>query len=199
MAVSLDDFRRGWNDLDALRWLLCRRLEVNLQLMASRSRETTTHYKWLLAADRRIQARVWLHEFKPRRERREGFAATVHNHRYSFQTLVLRGSYVNTLYQVSFDRNTLRVHSCEPVDENEVPAYARYAMSPNEYHSLRDIEDGTQTLVMESAPALSASFSLDQEGGRMVQHIPLEARVDALRRLPTELSLARGGNRASAT
>lgn len=180
MATTLTSFRRHWSDTDALRWLVAERLEADGKRVASQSRETTTHYKWLLASDRNLRAQIWLHEFKPKRERRPGFASTIHNHRYPFQVVALTGSYLNKRYKVGFDGMSLRIISHELVKCEHFCEGLAYSMEPYEFHCLESIEEGTKTLVMELAPVTLSSFSVDQRGDRMIEHVPLEVRVHRL-------------------
>jgi hypothetical protein len=178
--VTLREFERQWNDVDALRWLAARSLGVDPHLVASSSRETTTHYKWLLATDPFRRARVWLHEFKPGGERRKGYAMSIHNHRYTFNATVLVGGYANTRFRVDFDHVSLALHDCCMATSDAVPADATYSMDPSEYHRIDDIEDGTQSIVLELAPTSIASFSIDEHDARMLRHVPIEVRAQNL-------------------
>lgn len=182
MTAGLAEFHRLWGDLDALRWLVLQRIEQNVQRVAQRSRETTTHYKWLLACDRPQGTKVWLHEFKPSSERRPGYAATVHNHRYPFTTVALSGGYSNVRYDVVFDPESLLVERCEVTDSTHLAPGQTYSIEPDEYHYVDEIEDRTKTLIMEF-PALSpVSFSFDRRGERMTEHLALDARLRNLLR-----------------
>jgi hypothetical protein len=180
MSTTYDDFQRHWHDTDALAWLVSKRLEGDLDDLARQSRETTSHFKWLIAADRGGQARVWLHEFKPAHERRPGYASTVHNHRYAFTSTVLSGSYANHRYRVAFDPETLAVTAYDSLGSDALVPGDSYSMSPDEYHRVDDIEDGTRTLITEFAPSLNASYSVAPNDTYVVCHVPLEVRVRSL-------------------
>jgi hypothetical protein len=180
MTRTLAEFRQRWSDIDALRWLVARRLELDALKVARRSHETTTHYKWLLAADGGDGARVWLHEFKPARERRPGYASTVHNHRYTFTMIALTGGYTNLRFDVRLDPESLRVDRCDVRTRENIAEGSSYSLQPDEFHCLNDIEDGTQTLVMQEAPAHAVSFSIDESSDHATEHLPLEVRIRVL-------------------
>jgi hypothetical protein len=182
MTAGLAEFHRLWGDLDALRWLVVERIEQDVQRVARRSRETTTHYKWLLAWDRPQGMKIWLHEFKPASERRPGYAATVHNHRYPFTAIALSGGYTNVQYDIVFDAESLRVDRCDVVGSQDLTSGQTYSMEPDGYHYVDEIEDGTKTLIMEFPAVASASYSFDQRGDRMTEHLALDARLRNLLR-----------------
>jgi hypothetical protein len=187
MTTSLAEFHRYWDDTEALKWLVAAQIMLDPQRVASQSRETTTHFKWLLACDRSHRRKIWLHEFKPACERRPGYASTVHNHRYPFTVVTLSGGYTNKRYRVAYEETSLRVTSCDVVRSEELLQGSTYSMQPDEYHSVDDIEDGTQTLIMEQAAVTTASYSLEleQRGDRMTKHVPLEVRVRSLLEVQT--------------
>ncbi len=59
------------------------------------SRETTTHFAWCLRDEPDEPFTFWLHEYKPLRDWRTGYADSVHNHRYHFCTTILSGAYLH--------------------------------------------------------------------------------------------------------
>jgi hypothetical protein len=187
MRVTLQEFERYWCDPDGVRWLTSRSLEADPNVIAGFSRETSTHYKWLLAADAASRGRVWLHEFKSVGERRRGYAMSIHNHRYAFNTIVLAGGYTNTRFQVDFDTASLVVHNYRIVTSDSVPVDATYSMDPAEYHRIDDIEDGTRSIVMEFAPASVSSYSIDEHDARMLRHVPIEVRAQSLPELSAQV------------
>lgn len=187
MTVDVADFVRLWGDLPALRHLVVARLECDPQQVVQWSRETTTHYKWMLASDRVEGTKVWLHEFKPASERRPGYAASVHNHRYPFTAIAVAGGYSNVRYDVGFDPGSLRVERCDVIDLRRIREGLSYSMTPEEYHAVDDIEDGTKTLIMEFAAVSATSFSYDLTGDQMTRHVTLEARLESLLRPSAQL------------
>jgi hypothetical protein len=191
MTTSLAEFHRYWDDTEALRWLVAAQITVDPQRVASQSRETSTHFKWLVACDRARGSKVWLHEFKPACERRPGFASTVHNHRYSFTVVALCGGYTNKRYRIAYEPSTLRVTSCDLACSEELVEGSTYSMEPDEYHVIDDIEEGTQTLVLEHAAAATVSYSLERRGDRMTKHVPLEVRVRNLLQMQAQAPLTR--------
>jgi len=178
--TTMAEFSRRWGDVEALRWMVVKRLTASPGRVAQRSRETSTHFKWLLATDRARAMRIWLHEFKPSDERRAGYASSVHNHRYPFRAIALQGGYTNRRYDIGFDAGSLHLQRCELVHEEEFGEGVVYTMAPDEYHSVETIEEGTQSLVMELPPVAAVSYSIDQRGDRMIQHVPLEERIKHL-------------------
>lgn len=187
MIVEVADFIRLRGDVEALRQLVVAQLEYDPLQVARLSRETTTHYKWMLASDQMQGTTVWLHEFKSACERRSGFATTVHNHRYPFTAIVLSGGYTNLLYEVSFDPRSLHVERCEVIERRQLGEGLAYSMEPDEFHALDDIQDGTKTLIMEFAAVNAVSFSYDLIGDRMTKHLTLEARLRDLLQRPALL------------
>src|SRR5689334_10621594 len=69
--------------------------------VAGRARETTTHFAWCLLDDPATDFSLWLHEYKPQRDWRRGYADSVHNHRYHFSSTMLHGSYLQEHYDAS--------------------------------------------------------------------------------------------------
>lgn len=177
-AADVARFQQHWPDRDALRWLIAEQLTNDGRRIAGRSRETATHFKWLLAQANGV--RVWLHEFKRTRERRGGFASTVHNHRYPFKAIALTGSYVNCRYEIGFERASLSILQQDVLSHDPFADGATYVMAPEEFHRVESIADGTQSLVIEFAPVASSSFSFEPGSEYMIEHIPLEVRVDHL-------------------
>lgn len=48
---------------------------------------------------------IWLHEYKPRATRADGYAQTIHNHRYPMSALLLAGGYRYTRFAVQADKD----------------------------------------------------------------------------------------------
>lgn len=93
---AVDDWFRPWAAQPGLRQALrrhVRTLQPELALtVASKSRETTTHFAWCLLDRPEDPFSFWLHEYKPQQDWRHGCADSVHNHRYHFCTTILRGN-----------------------------------------------------------------------------------------------------------
>ena len=77
----------------------------------SRSRETTTHFAWCLLNEPADRFSFWLHEYKPQRDWRLGYADSVHNHRYHFCTTILRGSYLHERFEAELDTDQTTIRS----------------------------------------------------------------------------------------
>jgi hypothetical protein len=156
------------------------RLKVDLEahlsttVDLSRSVEKTSHYKWYLGGAADGSYELWLHEYKPRSLRREGHATVAHNHRFWLSSIVLRGGFTDS----RFGRDD---HSPTLLRET-----ARRRLAPNdtmvidadEIHSLSELDDGTVTLVVQSAPV--RSYSEVFEEGRVSTYFDLEAKLTDL-------------------
>lgn len=189
--ISPTQFLKSWGDVEALKWLVSRSLERDIRRIARSSRETTTHYKWLLAKDEQQGTRVWLHQFKPLEERRPGYAGSIHNHRYPFQSMILAGGYTNAFYRVRFEPGSLKMYECCRVSTVELPSESTYSMDPTQYHALDEIEPTTQTVVVEFAPDLAESYSVAESEERVVRHVPLEVRAAGLVDISATLKVSR--------
>ena len=89
--------------------------------MIRRSRETTTHFAWCLRDVPDEPFTFWLHEYKEQRDWRQGYADSVHNHRYHFCTTILRGGYLHERYAATINPSTELIGSAELVTSDPVP------------------------------------------------------------------------------
>jgi hypothetical protein len=118
---------------------------------ASRSHETSTHYKWWLVGNESTQEVLWLHVYKRPSSMVRGYAESAHDHRYSFTSLILRGGYTNSSHQ--FSNGHLSKISDELLLQGSI-----LHMHPAAIHSLSGIQAGTITLVFQQRPARTSSF-----------------------------------------
>lgn len=116
-----------------------------------RSAEKTTHFKWFLAADPHGRFALWLNEYKPATHRRVGHAETAHNHRFWFTSLLIGGGFVHAVFDPCAD-GTLKPQRTVPLRAGDT-----YVVEPTAVHTLREIADGTVTLIVQSAPVRSHS------------------------------------------
>jgi hypothetical protein len=154
--------------------------ERSFREMLPRSRETPTHYKWHLFANDSDGVEVWLHEYKPKTTRSGGYAQSIHNHRYSMSALLLTGGYCYRGYEVSINEDGLhgdvRVTGSWDICEGSA-----YSMTPDEFHSVTEIQDGTVSLMIQGRAVRSFSTSVEPGSGRVIRHVPIEHRLGDLR------------------
>ena len=145
--------------------------------LRSSARETATHYVWPLQMSRNGYS-IAINEYKNPDQMGTGYANTIHNHRYSFASLILSGGYrqvwsdvhVNlgqTAYVREFSENTAVEGDIVTVD------YDRF-------HRLTDIGSRTLTLMVKCPAVTAHSLSVDIRTLRVSKHIPVESRVTDL-------------------
>lgn len=144
------------------------------------SRETTTHFAWCLFADTEDPFSVWLHEYKPQRDWREGYADSVHNHRYHFCTNIIAGAYTHQRYAAEIDETTNLITDVAQLRSTVCPAGTGGFLLADEFHRIPDAEDGTMTLLVKSREIRAWSLSYDPMTHRGYRHIPVENRLDEL-------------------
>ncbi|MET0132143.1 MAG: hypothetical protein ABW215_00970 [Kibdelosporangium sp.] len=146
----------------------------------SRSRETTTHFAWCLLDEPDDPFSFWLHEYKPQRDWRIGYADSVHNHRYHFCTTLLRGSYVHERFDAGLDKTGLTVLSTNLLRSGLCAAGESGTMLSHEFHRIPKAADGTMTFLMKSRPVCAWSLSFDPETRISRRHVPVEERLGQL-------------------
>jgi hypothetical protein len=126
-----------------------RRLEPRAAaLVRTGSRETTTHFAWCLLNSPADEFSFWLHEYKPQRDWRHGYADSVHNHRYHFCTTILRGGYVHERYDARLDPLTELITSAHLRQRNTCPAGASGALFADQFHRIPSAEENTLTVLV---------------------------------------------------
>lgn len=175
---------RTWVAQPDLRRTLRRHLEElstdSAEALAARSRETTTHFAWCLRDHPGESYSFWLHEYKPQRDWRQGYADSVHNHRYHFCTTLLRGGYVHERHIVAIDPGSglisattvARTSRCREGD-------AGYLLA-TDFHRIPTATDGTVTFLVKSRPVATSSLSYDPNTRTSHLHIPVESRLSEL-------------------
>ncbi|WP_026423966.1 hypothetical protein [Actinokineospora inagensis] len=190
-APSWSAVHRGvasWVDGPVLRALLRQHLATldpgDADALAARSRETTTHFAWCLRDNPDEPFTFWLHEYKPRHEWRPGYADSVHNHRYDFCTVILRGGYRHERYETTIDPGTGLISAARMTRRTECVAGDSGFLTTGDFHRIPRAEDGTMTFLVKSRPVHRWSLSWDPATGTAHRHVPVESRLaDLSRRL----------------
>jgi len=158
------------------------RLEI-----ARQSRETPTHRKWFVYASDR-GASIWLHEFKDADavQSAGSFAASIHNHRYAFVSVLLTGGYSSSSYEVVPEAGIVgageRVSTCDEVGVLSVLPGRPYYMDVDTFHRLHSVAPHTSSLVVQFPPDYSVSFSVDESQMLLREHPDLENHRDLFER-----------------
>ncbi|MET0234226.1 MAG: hypothetical protein ABW224_06290, partial [Kibdelosporangium sp.] len=148
--------------------------------VVSRSRETTTHFAWCLLNDTADKFSFWLHEYKPQKDWRTGYADSVHNHRYHFCTTILRGNYVHERFATEMDATGLTIRSVNMVHTGVCEAGDAGTMLSEEFHRIPKAADGTMTFLVKSRPVRGWSLSFDPTTNISRRHVPVEERLGNL-------------------
>jgi hypothetical protein len=144
--------------------------------VAAQSRETTTHFAWCLVDSPGDLFSFWLNEYKPQRDWRQGYADSVHNHRYHFCTTILRGSYLQEYFQVELDATGTKVIDAACVERSPRGAGSVGSLLADEFHRIPEAADGTVTFLVKSRPIKKWSLSFDPDRRTSHRHLPVEAR-----------------------
>ncbi|HWM01863.1 MAG TPA: hypothetical protein VNP92_05950, partial [Actinophytocola sp.] len=115
-----------------------------------RSRETTTHFAWCLRDRPEEPFTFWLHEYKEQRDWRQGYADSVHNHRYHFSTTILQGSYLHERYAATIDPHTDMIDTAELTRSTPCPEGATGFLLASDFHRIPRAMDGTMTFLVKS-------------------------------------------------
>lgn len=144
------------------------------------SRETTTHFAWCLLDSPHDPFSFWLHEYKDQEDWREGYADSVHNHRYHFCTTILRGNYLHERYETTIDAGTGLIGSARRRRSTLCQAGACITMLADEFHRIPAAATGTMTFLVKSRPVSTYSLSFDPARGIGHRHVPVEVRLGEL-------------------
>lgn len=181
---TVETWFRSWADHPELREELRSQLRSLSTAQAAKllrsSRETTTHFAWCLLDSPTDPFSFWLHEYKPQQDWREGYADSVHNHRYHFCTTILRGSYLHERYETTHDPGTGLIDSAHLRRRTLCQAGACATMLADEYHRIPEAAPGTMTFLVKSRPVSTFSLSYDPTSGIGHRHVPVEVRLGEL-------------------
>jgi hypothetical protein len=159
-----------------------------LATLCARSVERTSHFKWFLGEGSNGCV-VWLHEYKPDKlpDAVGSFAASVHNHRYSFVSQVLTGSLLVSDFVLDPIQNFPILSGTRTIR-----AQSTYFLSSDDIHRIDATAPSTCTLIVQG-PAerqYSRVFDIPNRTFRDMYDIPS--------RLPRLISLLSGGHRVIA-
>lgn len=136
--------------------------QTNLQLIADRSIERSTHFKWFLGGRPGVYT-VWLHEYKSPASFSQAvdFAASVHNHRYGFCSRVLSGA----LHVSDFVVDVVDAPP-RPRDTRTVRRGDTMILSHEDVHRVDRVDPGTCTLLVQGPAARGFSTRYEVATGR---------------------------------
>lgn len=171
---------RGRTEIKVIREVLAEWLATSADVakLSALARETSTHYVWPLHLTDKGYG-VTVNEFKDPRDIITGYATVLHNHRYSFISVMLSGEYT----QVRSHVDLLTPHQAAQVrdlGEEIVKEGDIVAVNHEEFHRLRTISSNTVTLVVKCPAVKSESLSVDTSTLIITKHVPVEARVRQL-------------------
>jgi hypothetical protein len=148
--------------------------------VAARSRETTTHFAWCLGDSPDDEFSFWLNEYKPQRDWREGYADSIHNHRYHFCTTILCGNYVQEYFAAELDPAGSMVRNVVCMERAVRAVGTAGSLLADEFHRIPQAADGTMTFLVKSRPVKKWSLSFDPVQRTSRRHLPVEARLHDL-------------------
>lgn len=149
-------------------------------VVTARSKEATTHFAWCLRDERDEPFTFWLHEYKPYRDWRGGYADSVHNHRYHFCTTLLHGSYQHERYDVTIDPDTGLIARADLRRSSTCVAGDAGALLFTDFHRIPYAGDGTKTFLVKSRQIAPWSLSFDEATQRGYRHVPASSRLIGL-------------------
>jgi hypothetical protein len=147
-----------------------------LEVLYTRSVERASHFKWFLG-DGADGFKVWLHEYKSARLR-DGvgsFAASVHNHRYSFVSQVLTGSLTVSEFSLGPAQQFPELSR-----RRTIPARTTYFLSSEQVHRIDAAAPSTCTLVVQGPAERPFSRVFDIENRTFQDMYDLQSRFPEL-------------------
>lgn len=178
---------RSWVDghppREALRGHLRSLTPTEADDLVGRSRETTTHFAWCLRDRPDEPFGFWLHEYKPQRDWRPGYADSVHNHRYHFCTVILSGGYRHERFDTEIDPDTGLVRAATMTHHGDCDEGTNGYLLADEFHRIPSAVDGTMTFLVKSRPVSRWSLSYDPVTRTGHRHVPVECRLPELTRM----------------
>ncbi|WP_156756529.1 hypothetical protein [Actinokineospora pegani] len=181
-AESVAAFSDGAGLLALLRKHLADLPPDRAAAMIGRSRETTTHFAWCLRDRAGEPFSFWLHEYKPQRDWRAGYADSVHNHRYHFSTVILRGGYRHERFTAAVDAESGLITAARLTERVDAVEGESGVLTAEQFHRIPTALDGTATFLVKSRPVRPWSLSWDPSTGIGHRHTPVEARLTDLTR-----------------
>ncbi|HTX82269.1 MAG TPA: hypothetical protein VME44_08835 [Streptosporangiaceae bacterium] len=145
-------------------------------IICTRSVERASHFKWFLGSSANGYA-VWLHEYKLAQlpDAAGSFAASVHNHRYSFVSQVLTGS----LHVSNFSFDPIKQF---PVlsETRTILARSTYFLGSESIHRVDRAAPSTCTIIVQGPPERSYSRVFDLAKGTSTDMRDLPSRIPEL-------------------
>lgn len=148
-----------------------------LAAISNRSRETTTHFAWCLRDRPDEPFTFWLHEYKPQRDWRAGYADSVHNHRYHFCTTLLRGGYLHERYAATLDPATGLIASVDRLTSTACAVGDAGYLLASDFHRIPRANDDAMTFLVKSRQITPSSLSYDPSTRAAHRHVPVESRL----------------------
>lgn len=148
---------------------------ADLDRLRVTARETSTHYVWPLVANANGYSLV-INEFKHPQEMMAGYAKTLHDHRYSFVSLLLSGGYTQVRSDIEM-LGTGQAYRISDLSRDILTESDIVAINHAEFHRLVTISERTVTLVARCPAVKGESLSVDPGTRRVTRHVPVEARV----------------------
>ncbi|MGM1065407.1 hypothetical protein [Saccharothrix sp. Mg75] len=177
---------REWADRPGLREGLREHLRAlspqDEMRVVARSRETTTHFAWCLRDEPAEPFTFWLHEYKPQCDWRQGYADSIHNHRYHFCTTIVQGSYLHERFTAEVDDDDLAILSTTLLRSAEAVEGNSGTMLAHEFHRIPKAADDTLTFLVKSRAVRPWSLSYDPDTRTSHRHVPVESRLEVLTR-----------------
>lgn len=153
--------------------------EKTANVIADRATETATHFVWPILWRGIHLPSVFLNEFKAvGRTAPSSYASSIHNHRYQFVTLILRGGYLHQTYLVDVDGQQAAVR---PGPATQLRRGNLDTVWETTFHGVEQLLPGTLTLVIKGAQRTDFSLSVDRETGIVRRHVPPQNRINGLR------------------
>ena len=150
------------------------------EAIAGGSRETTTHFAWRLVDEPDAPFSFWLHEYKPQRDWWQGYANSVHNHRYHFCTTVLAGAFQHEWWEMRLDPTGELVRGARCGDSQVWRPGSVHSLTAEMFHRVARACDGTLTFLVKSRPVRCWSLSVDPATNVSRRHVPVEHLVHDL-------------------
>lgn len=171
---------RGKTEVSVARESLAEWLETSADIgrLIAKARETSTHYVWPLYLSNNGYG-IAINEFKDPEDIVTGYATTLHNHRYSFISVVLSGGYRQLRSHVELPGPSQAVRIYD-VGEDVVMEGDIVTINHREFHRLKTISRHTVTLVVKCPAVKGASLSVDSSTLKVTEHVPVETRVRQL-------------------
>src|SRR5579859_1092186 len=167
----------GGTELSVIRQAIAQWLSesVVVERLRRAARETSTHYVWPMYVCGNGYG-LTINEFKDPEFMSSGYANTLHNHRYSFASLVLSGGYrqVRSNVEMSEVGGRARVSA---IAEDSVIHGDVVPVNHEEFHRLTHISDRTVTLVVKCPAVKESSISVDIKTLKVRMHVPVESRL----------------------